>query len=111
MLNVSDSKFRLLGCCVFVAALSMLTIPSNVAAQSTTPTGAQATAAQGTAAQLLDRIKELEQEVARLSGAAPAVAQAAPAQQNPPATPPAGGAQQNPPMQMPMLPARRLQVR
>ena len=111
-MNVSEFKFRLMVCCALAAMLSVLAIPSSLAAQSNQT-------------ELVQRIKELEQQLAALSAAAaaaqpaavaqpvPAVAQAAgqrggnapagqaaPAagQRGAPAAPPA----QNPPMQMPM---------
>jgi hypothetical protein len=109
-MNVSGLKFRLLVCCALVATVSLLAIPPHAAAQ-----------ANQDQAQLVERIKELEQQLAKLTAAAPAAAQPArPAPAvaqaqgqrggNPPAAP-AGqgqrGAQtpppaQNPPMQMPM---------
>src|SRR5688572_7919133 len=56
MLNVS--KFKWLACCVFFAAASILASPADMAAQ--------ATASQGTAAQLQERINQLEQELAKI---------------------------------------------
>ena len=100
-MNVSDFKMRLLACCVYVAAVGMLAFPSSAAAQSGAATATQTPAVQESTPQLMERIRELERELAQLSAAAaPPVAQAAAQQQNPPA----GGAQQAP-MQMPMPPA------
>ena len=106
-MNVSDFKFRLMVCCALAAMVSILAIPSSLAAQTNQT-------------ELVQRIKELEQQLAALSAAAaaaepaaPAVAQAAgqrggnaPAAQAAPAAgqrgAPAAPPAQNPPMQMPM---------
>jgi hypothetical protein len=98
MLNVFDSKFRLVAGCVIVVFVSMLALPASVTAQAsqTVPATAQNTN------ELVERIKELEQQLAQLSAPAPAVAQAG-AQQNPQTNPPANP--QTPQMQMPMPPA------
>ena len=86
-MNVSGLKFKLLGSCALAALALVLAVPRDVAAQDQS--------------ELMARIRELEQQVARLSAAAPPVAQAAP-QQNPQGNPPANP--QAPQMQMPMPP-------
>ena len=104
MPNVSDLKFRLLVGCALAAMVSILAIPSSMAAQGNSQGTAEANQAQ-----LVERIKELEQQLAKL-GPAPAVAQAQ-GQRGAPATPAAPAqnrgnapapAAQAPPMQMPM---------
>src|SRR5262245_56412250 len=87
--NASNVKSKLL-ICLMAATVLVLTVPLHLPAQGT-QSGTTLTQSQ-----LVERIKELEQQLAKLAAAAPAPAQTA--QQNRPATPPP----QQPPMQMPM---------
>lgn len=98
MLKASDLKLRLPA--VLWAALVFIVAGSaSVSAQDSQ---APQSSVQPKQDELMQRIKELEQQLARLSAVAPPVAQAA-SQQNPPANPPANP--QAPQMQMPMPPA------
>ena len=62
MPKFSVLKFRLLVCCALAATVSILAIPSNAVAQGNSQSTTQANQAQ-----LMERIKELEQQLAKLS--------------------------------------------
>src|SRR5262245_50298004 len=91
MANISHVKSKLL-VCLIAAAVLVLTVPLVLPAQDTQ---AGTTLTQS---QLVERIKELEQQLAKLAAAGAAPSQTA--QQNRPAAP--ATPQQQPPMQMPM---------